>query len=834
MLNDALLSLRLARRDWRAGELRLLLVSLVVAVAAIASVGFFVDRMRVALEQEAAQLLGADLILGADEPLDESFARQAQSLGLRIAHSAIFPSMAVAGGAMPELAAVKAVSADYPLRGHIRLQGPGGGAGEDIEAARAPTGTGLWLDPQLARSLAVTLGDTVQFGERSFRLTGLIAFEPDRGAGFVNFAPRAIFSIDELPATKLIQPASRVHWNLMVAGDATTVAQYRQWVESRLPRNARVESLDSGRPELRATLDRAQRFLSLVALLSALIAAVAIGLAARRFAERHLDGCAVMKAIGITQRRLLALLGLELLWVTLVGALAGIALGWLIQLVLVAALAPLLQITLPSPGWLPVAQALFSALVLMGGFGAWPFLRLAGVSPLHVLRREKTGVPAAAWVTAALALSSFSVLLFWFAGDRRLALIAMGGFALAMVVSAGAAWGFVRLLAAMRHARFVTGSPALRLAFASWSRRRTVTVLQTVALSVGLLALILLTVTRSGLIDGWRQASPPDAPNRFLVNIQPDQVDAVRARLAQAGVHAPQLYPMVRGRLIRVNGADVRPESYDDDRAQRLLDREFNLSWGRDVPEHNRLVQGSGFTPGQSEVSVEQGVLDTLKLALGDELAFDIAGETVTARIVNVRRVDWDSMKVNFFMILSPAALEGRPQTWITAYHQAPGPDPVDGRLVREFPNLTVFDTGNIVRQVQMMLDQVIQAVQFLFVLTLAAGVTVLWGALAGSRDERIREAGLMRALGATARQLASAQHLELALSGALAGVLAALGSIAIGWALADRVFGFRYEPDWWIVPGGAAAGALLALVAGWMSLRVVLRAAPMQTLRSH
>ncbi len=855
-MHDLLLSLRFTLRDWRAGELRLLVAALLVAVAAIASVGFFVDRMRVALEQEAAQLLGADLVVGSDQPLDASIANEARALGLQVARSAVFPSMALADG-MPQLAAVKAVSANYPLRGRVRVQArpPGEAAAEpageaageaagkatgeaaadeaDVAATRAPRNDQVWLDPQLALALGVAIGDTVRFGERAFRLDALITFEPDRGAGFVNFAPRAIFALDELASTKLVQPASRVHWNLMLAGDAPTVARFRQWAEARLPRGARIESLESGRPELRATLDRAERFLSLVALLSALIAAVAIGLASRRFAERHLDGCAVMKAMGVAQRRLLALLGLELLWVALLGALAGVALGWLVHFALVAALSPLLQMQLPLPGWRPAAQALLSAVVLLAGFGAWPFLRLAGVAPLHVLRREVVGAPASAWTAAISATLAFGALLLWFAGDRRLALVAIGGFALGVVVFVAVALAAVRALEPLRHAGFVAGSPALRLAFASWSRRRAMTVTQTVALSVGLMALMLLTVTRTDLIDGWRQASPPDAPNRFLVNIQPDQADSVRATLAAAGVADPELYPMVRGRLVTINGAPVRPEDYDEDRAQRLVDREFNLSYARELPGHNRIVEGEAFRPGRAEVSVEQGILGTLSLALGDELGFDVAGQVVTARVVNVRRVDWDSMKVNFFMILSPEALGDQPQTWITAYHQPPGMDPVDRRLVREFPNLTVFDTGNIVRQVQTMLGQVIQAVQFLFVLTLAAGVTVLWGALASSRDERVREAGLMRALGASARQLSSAQRIELAFSGALAGLLAASGSIAIGWALADQVFGFAYEPRWMILPLGALVGAALALVAGWLSLRAVLRAPPLLTLRN-
>jgi putative ABC transport system permease protein len=848
-MHDSLLSLRLAWRDWRAGELRLLIAALVVAVGAIASVGFFVDRMRAALEQEAAQLLGADLVIGSDRAPDEALAAEAARRGLQVARTVVFPSMAMAGG-LPQLASVKAVSENYPLRGRVRVAELPAAAGDvaspgphdppgaeaaahDTAAEQAPARGEAWLDPQLVQALGIGRGGTVEFGDSTFRVTRLITMEPDRGTGFVNFAPRAMFGLDDLVATGLVQPASRVRWQLMLAGEPAAVSAFSQWAQPRLGRGQRIESLESGRPELRATLDRAEQFLSLVALLSALIAAVAIGLAARRFAERHLDGCAVMKAMGLTQPRLLRLLGLELLWIALVGAALGIALGWAVHFGLVAAVAPLIEIPLPAAGWLPALQALVVALVLMAGFGAWPFLRLAGVPPLRVLRREVGAAPASAWVAIVLATVAFCALLFWFAGSVRLAVVAIGGFAVGALVFIVVAFALVRLIEPLRRAGFVAGSPALRLAFASWSRRRAMTVAQTVALSVGLMALLLLTVTRTDLIEGWRRASPPDAPNRFLVNIQPDQGESVRAALEGAGVRQPEVFPMVRGRLVTVNDRPVRPEDYDDDRAQRMIDREFNLSYGEQLPEHNRIVEGRWFAPDALEVSAEQGIMKTLGLALGDELGFDVAGEIVTVRLSSVRGVAWDSMKVNFFMILSPAALAERPQTLITAYHQPASAQGLDRVLLERFPNLTVFDTGNLVRQVQTMLDQVIRAVQVLFVLTLAAGVAVLWGALASSRDERVREAGLMRALGASGRQLASAQLLELAFSGALAGVLAASGSIAIGWVLADQVFRFDFEPRWLVLPAGAAIGAALALLAGWLGLRNVLRVPPLATLRN-
>lgn len=826
-MNPFAFSLRLTARDWRAGELRALLLALVVAVASIASVGFFVDRMRQALSLEARQLLGADLVVAADREIDPDLLAEARSRGLATAVTVNFPSMVVADG-RPQLAAVKAVSEGYPLRGRLRVADAPNAP--DAPAQGIPPPGAAWADAQLVQGLGVAVGGRAGLGDSTFVVDRVITLEPDRGANFVNFAPRVMIRLDELEATRLVQPASRVTWRLLAAGDPRAVAGFERWIRDRQGSGARIESVDNGRPELRGTLDRAERFLALVALLSALIAAVAIALAARRFAQRHLDGCAVMRAIGIRQRSLLALLALELFWVGLVGGALGAALGWGVHFLLVRAIAPLLPLPLPLPGVWPALQSVAAGLVLLLGFGAWPFLRLAGVPPLRVLRRE-LGAPGASPVAAVvLALAAFSALLLWFAGDRRLAAIGLAGFGAGALVFAGCAWLVLRLLGP---ARALARSPALRLALASWSRRQAASVAQTTAIAIGMMALMLLTVTRTDLVDGWRRASPPDAPNRFVINIQPDQREEIARMLAGAGVAKADLYPMVRGRLVAVNGKAVGPDDYADERARRLVDREFNLSYGAEPPGHNRVVEGSWFAPDAMEVSVELGILATLGLRVGDDLTFDVAGEQVRVKATSVRKLAWDSMKVNFFMILSPKALGDAPQTLITAYHQPASEKPVDAALVARFPNLTVFDTGNIVRQVQSMLDQVVAAVQFLFLLTLAAGVVVLYTALAASRDERVREAGLMRALGASRAQLGRAQLIELGLSGGLAGLLAAAGALAVGQVLAVQVFQFDFAPRWSTLVWGPAAGAALAMLAGWLSLRTVLNTPPLATLRA-
>ncbi|HVL54910.1 MAG TPA: FtsX-like permease family protein [Burkholderiaceae bacterium] len=831
------LSWILAQRDWRAGELRLLLAALIVAVAAIASVGFFVERLNAALSAQARQLMGADLRIASDRPFDTQWVVQAKALGLQTAQTVSFPSMAVAppaaAGALPamQLTSLKAVSDGYPLRGTVRIADRA--AAPDRAATGVPERGTLWADPQLLQALGIGPGATIQLGDLQFVARHLITIEPDRGANFVNFAPRAMIALDDLQATGLVQPASRVTYRLLVAGDPAALQRFEHWAEARLERGQRLETLENARPELRMTLERSQQFLALVALLAALIAAVAIAVAARRFSDRHLDSAAVMRAIGVTQGRLTSMLLLEMLWLGLAGGLAGAAIGWLAHHALVAFAAPMIRLTLPPASLLAGLQAVAAGLLLVLGFAAVPLTRLAGVPPLRVLRRELGAPPMSAWVTGAAALAAFGLLLLWQAGDRRLAAVALAGFAGGAVAFVAVAWAGIRLVAPLRHvAGGRNGRVALRLALASWTRRRASSIAQTAALAVGLTALMLLTVTRGDLLDSWQRATPPDAPNRFVINVQPDQVASVKQMLRDAQISEPAFYPVIRGRLIAINDRAIGPETFDSDRARRLVDREFNLSYLREPPAHNRVSRGRWINPDRLEVSIEEGLMQTLGLNLGDRLTFDIAGDTTVVTAVGVRTLAWDSMQVNFFMILSPQALADRPQTMVTAFHLPAGRDSLANELVSSFPNVTVVDTTSILRQVQAMLEHVVRAVQFLFLFTLAAGIVVLYAALASSRDERIREAGLMRALGASRGQLVRAQAIELAASGALAGLLAALAAITLGAVLAHTVFQFDYTPRWSSVPLAAFAGAALSLLAGWFSLRTVTRTPPLLTLR--
>lgn len=838
------LSLKMTQRDWRAGQLRFLLVALIVAVAALSAVGFFVDRLRSGLNRDAHQLLGADLVVSADQPVNPAWRAEAVRRGLRVADTVVFPSMAQAGEgeqSLSQLASLKAVSKDYPLRGKLKLSTDAAqandGAGASTDGVPAP-GT-VWVDAALLPALKAKLGDTLKLGERSFTITQFIASEPDRGASFLNFAPRVMLPLDELAATALVQNGSRVTYRLLLAAsgnDNSAVASYQGWLQQQIKqgqvKGVRIESLESGRPEMQSTLDRADRFLSLVGLLSAMLAAVAVAMAARRFMLRHLDACAMLRCLGLTQNQVTAMYLIEFLIVGLVGSALGVLAGYVGHVVLLEMLGKLVQNDLPPVSVLPALQGIATGLLLLVGFALPPILQLRNVPHNRVIRREAEGPQPLALATYGLGIISFIVLLLWQAGDVQLALLTALGFLGGFAVFALAGWLGLKSLKRLRGA---VNHQSWRFAVTSLQRRPGATIIQVVSLALGLMALLLLTVVRGDLMSAWRSATPADAPNRFIINIMPEQKQQIAARLAAAGVVNAPLYPMIRGRLTAVNGVAITEQTYTEDRAKGLANREFNLSTMAAMQAENRLVAGQWFSakPGAPpEASVEEGIAKTLGLKLGDKMRFDIAGQIVEATITSLRKLEWGSMRVNFFVIIDPQAMAETPQTWITAFHVPPQHADIGNALTREFPNLTVVDVGGVLKQLQAVLDQVVTAVEFLFAFTLASGLLVLYAALMGSQDERTREAGLLRALGATRKQLAQAQLIEFSLVGALAGLLAATGAAALGWALATYQFKFAwiFEPGVWII--GLLAGALCAIAGGWLGLRNVLRQPPLQTLR--
>ena len=702
------------------------------------------------------------------------------------------------------------------------------------------------VDAQVLDALALKLGDALLLGNQQFTVSALIASEPDRGAGFMNFAPRVMVNAADVAATELVQPASRVNYRLALAGEDAAVARFLTWAHAQTKggaqpagqdgtaqpapiRGVRIESTQSGRPELSQTLERAEKFLSLVALLAALLSAVAVALAARAFAAKHLDDCAMLRVLGLSQRTIAASYAWEFALVGVFASGLGVALGYAVHYVFVLLLAGLVDVSLPAATLAPVALGLGMGLTLLAAFGLPPVLQLAQVPPLRVIRRDVGNLRPASIGVLAVGVLGFAALLLAVSSDLKLGLIAVGGFAAAVLLFAALSWLAIRLLRASVNE--ATAPRALVLATRQISARPAYTVVQVSALAVGLLALVLLVLLRTDLISSWRKATPADAPNRFVINVMPEQADGFVDALHGAGVTKLDWYPMIRGRLVAVNGRSVSSEDYSDDRAKRLVDRDFNLSHSATRPDNNQVVAGAWTPEEPGAISMEEGIATTLNLKLGDTLRFDMAGVQMDSKVTSLRKVDWTSMRANFFAMYPLSRMDGVPATYMGAF-KAPATPGFDNALVRQFPNVTNVDMSATISQIQRILDQVVRAVEFLFGFTLAAGLVVLFAAVSATREERAREFAIMRAVGAQNRLLRQVQRIELAGVGLLAGFLASVVASAVGWALARYVFEFSWTVSLWVPLLGALAGAVLALAAGWWGLRDVLRRPVVETLR--
>ena len=820
--------------------------------------------MNAGLLRDAGQLLGGDAVVVSDQPTPNAFIKQAKNLGLETVTTLSFPTMARGETSVEDssagksrLIALKVVDDGYPLRGQLKYATTVANTvgSESVHAVqdnktpipqetkttskkkshlqKIPQPGEVWAEASALDALGLQVGAHLWLGDKRLSVGGVLLQEPDRGAGFMNFAPRVMMHRADLDATGLVQPASRITWRFAVVGEPETVERFVTWAQEhvKLPqvRGVRVESLSTGRPEMRQTLDRAGKFLNLVALLAALLSAVAVALAARSFASKHLDDCAMLRVLGLRQKQIAMSYCGEFVCVGLFASVIGLLLGFCVHFVFVQLLAGLVETALPAATWWPVVYGLATGLTLLLAFGLPPVLQLASVPALRVMRREVGEPKAVTWVVSAMGLLGFAVLLVVASRDLKLGLMVVGGFAGAVLVFAGMAWLAVKLL---RSCVTEGKSPAwLMLATRQISARPAYAMVQVSALAVGLLALALLVLLRTDLISSWRNATPANAPNRFVINIQPAQSQAFLDTLKQANVSNFDWYPMMRGRLVAVNSQGVSAEDYAEERAKRFVDREFNLTYSDTLPVNNPIVAGEWQPEEPNAMSVDELLAKTLGLKLGDVLRFDIAGLLYESRITSIRHVDWSSMRVNFFVIIPRGQMDDVPTTYIAAF-RAPEIQGFDNNLLKQFPNVTNVDMGAALKQVQGVLEQVVGAVEFLFLFTLATGLVVLFAAVTATREERAREYAVLRALGASNRLLAQVQRAELAGVGALAGFLATSVAVAMGWGLARYAFEFSWSPSPWVPLIGAVVGALLALAAGWWGLREVLNRPVVQTLR--
>jgi putative ABC transport system permease protein len=819
-------ALRRLRRGWRSGELLILALAMVVAVAAMSAVSLFFSSMREAIARQTGETLGADLVLRSRNPIPAETLAAVEAAGVRHLPAVVFASV-ILNGEATALASVKAVGPGFPLRGRLRVADEPFGPARESHAIPGPGEA--WVDLRLWQELGLEAGAQVQAGALRLRVTALLVEEPGRGFSFTDLAPRMLMNESDLAATQLLGPGARAQYQLLLAGEAGALERARAVP---LPGNIKRESPQEAQPELMESVQRSYDFLVIARLAATLLAAAAIALCAWQWGHKLRDEVALLKCLGARTGYVLREFTLMLLLLGLAATAAGATVGYAAQQVLALMLEGVMQVALPPPELFdPLRRAVMLTLILLFGFALPPVLGACATPPTRVFQRDPSS--ASRRLPMAAAAAAVAATLWLQIGQWLPAVIVLGGVAAVALVLGALALLLVRALAPLKRA---VGT-SWRFGLGNVARRQWATVAQTVALGQALLALLLVTIVQQDLLASWRAKLPEDAPNQFLINVQTAQIEPLRGFFAARGLPAPELWPMARGRLTHLRGVPLRAEDYPDDRRmQWWINRDVNLSWADRLNEDNEVVAGAWWgadAAGQPLLSVEDSVVDALGVALGDTLTLDFAGTSIEFTVHNVRRTDWGSLRPNFFLLAPPGVLdEGAAAQWLSSFHLAPEQRALLPELIRAFPNVTVLDIEALMAQVRSIMDRVVRAVEFVFLFTLAAGLTVLLAAIEATRGERVRETGLLRTLGARGSVIARGLVAEYAVLGLLAGTVAAVAAQVIAWLLAEQLFMIPYglRPALWLA--GAGAGAALVTALGWISLRGTLRTPPHTVLR--
>jgi len=829
-LNTLLLALRFAKRDWRSGELRLLMLALVVAVAALTAVGFFTDRVERAMVLQANEILAADLVISGSTEIPQEYQQQAETWGLSTSRTLSFPSIVMRDD-RTQLVEVKAVDAVYPLRGALRTRITSS-APEELEK-RPPAPGNVWAEARLLAELSIKPGTKISLGESRFALQTILSRDSAAGRNIFRLGPELLMRLEDIPKTELITPASRVRHQLLIAGDERTVERYHLWASGRLPTGFGVEQMSNARPELRSALDRGGNFLSLAALVAVLVAGATIALSTRRFVELQSDISAIMRCLGAQQSLILKVLLVRLFLLASTASLLGVLIGFLGQDILATLLTEWFGSALPAPSIWPAVSGLATGFITLAGFTLPSALQLGKVPPLRVLRRDIGAPPTSSWILIASSVAAMALLMFWQANDPVLALWVLLGTTLAILLLMGSALLLLKSLASVRQK---SGS-YWRYGLTGLTRNPALTTFQLTGFGLGILALLLLTFVRVDLLAAWQKTVPADAPNQFLINIQPQKVDTLQAFFTQHDIPTAGFYPMLRARLMKINGRTVSTNDYKEEQSKHLVAREFNLSWAQHLQTDNQIVSGQWWSPatkGTAQLSVEIELAKKLRIKLGDTLTFNLAGTPISANVTSLRSVQWGNFQPNFYVIGTPSLLQGQPSTFITSFHLPAGKEKLLTLLTQQFPAVTAIDVSAIMTQIREIIGQGSKAVEYVFLFTIVAGLLMFYAGIQATRELRRQESAILRTLGMQRTTLLASAVVEFVTLGVLAGILASTCASLIGWALATEVFEFPYHfnMEIWltaILSSGFGIGLAGLLAAYPLTIRP-----PLQTLQGR
>lgn len=834
MNGDITLAFRLLKRDWLAGELRILILALVIAVASTTLIQFFADRLQRGMVSKAADIMGGDLVISSPQPIPPEWLERARTPGLRAIQNLEFRTVALHGESM-QLVSVKAVEAGYPLRGLVRTASQPFVEGDPVTGAPTP-GT-LWVEARVLSALNANVGDKLLIGDAELQISRVLTYESDRGGSFYSFSPRVLMALQDIAATAVIQPGSRVTRRLVMAGEAGAIEAFHEWIKPQLSAHHEMQDVRYNRPELSNALAKAENYLGLSSLMAVLLAGVAIAMAANRYSLRHFDLSAILRSLGMSQQRILVLYSVQFLAIAGIGSALGCLIGWAGHYLLEILLRTALPVMLPPPGWSPVWTGMGTAFVTLGGFALPPLLRLRQVPPLRVLRRDLLPPAPAVMSLYVLAMGAMVLLMWQHTRNPQLTLTVAGGLVVVLVIFGVLAWLALRAVQWLRHVDL-----AWRIGIRRLGREQGASIGQLLAFSLTLMAMLLLVLVRTDLLNNWQAQLPDNAPNHFAINVQSADKQAFADFLDGQGIARAAVYPMVRGRVTHINELAVKDKVDQDTLKSNDLNRELNLTWAAELAVDNKIVEGewwavasvakTGTPTNPARVSLEARFASRLGLSSGDKLQFSIAGSPVYAQVASIRQVQWDSFKPNFFVMFEPGALDGFAVTYMTSFHLDAMQKKLLNALLKRFPSVTVLEVDAILAQVKDILVQVTLAVEYMLLFALLAGVVVLWAAVQTTLSERLQEGALLRALGAGRSMLKRAQQVEFFGLGALSGLMAGGGAELVLWALHTHVFNLEFQLNPWVWLIMPITGMLLVGSAGVMGARRVVEEPPQTVLR--
>lgn len=794
-------------REWKSPSLLIVWMALTLAVACVLALGSISDRMERGLSQQSRDFLAGDKVLRSAHPADEQWLMQAKHDGLNVSRQLSFTTMTFAGD-RPQLADVKATDTLYPLYGELITQ----------PAGLRPEPGEVLVASRLLSLLNLKVGDSLDVGDATLKVAGVVVQEPDNGFNPFQTAPRILINLADVDKTGAVQPGSRLSYRYMFAGPADAIERFTQYLTPQLKPDQKLFGLEESGGTLGKSLQRSQQFLLLSALLTLLLAVAAVTVAMNHYCRSRYELVAILKTLGAGRKTLLRLIAGQWLALLLVSGVAGSALGLLFEGLLIRLLAPVLPAELPAAGGWPWVWALGGMVLISLVVGLRPYRQLIATQPLRVLRSDAFRVvwplryylPITALILVAglISLVGLSTLL-WS--------LLLGMVALAFLLSV-VGWGGLVVLR-----RLTLKNLALRLAVNRLLRQPAATISQLAAFSLSFMLLALLLVLRGDLLDRWQQQLPPDSPNYFLMNMTEQQVPLVKNFLEQHQVEARTFYPVVRVRLTEINGHEATKLIAEDAPGGEAVNRELNLTWQDKLPDHNPLTAGY-WPPKTGEVSIEQGIAERLGLGIGDEVTFSGDTQNFSAKITSLRKVDWESLRPNFYFIFPPHALDGQPQTWLTSFRYV-GNEQLLTQLNRQFPTLSLLDIGAILQQASQVLQQVSRALEVMVILVIICGVLLLMAQVQVGMQQRRQELRVYRTLGAGMRLLRRTLWSEFALLGLVSGIAAAAGAEVALWLLQRQVFDFPWQPNylmWALVPISGAL--LLSLCGGFLGARLLKR----------